>query len=123
MIPGSNLLAQALNLIASQPVTYYRATGRTTTGAGRYISTFAPAAPQALGSVQAVPRDKFQVLGLELERDYIYWYVPADVVPLERDISGDQIEWNGDRWQLVTSTWWYQQDGWTAVMCVKITGA
>jgi hypothetical protein len=39
---------------------------------------------------------------------------------IERDTSGDQIAWDGFRWQLLSKTDWRAQDGWIQVLCVRI---
>lgn len=120
MIPGMNLLAVALTAIGSQPVVYYRYTGSTTDGAGREVSQYAPARPVMTGSVQTIPREKYDVLGLEMARTYYNWFVPADVTGIGRDCAGDQIEYNGMRLQLTSETPWYMQDGWTSAICVQV---
>lgn len=118
--PGSNLLKQALQLISSNPCSYYRFLGRTTTNAGRFISEFAAGVPVKVGSIQAVPRNKYQIMGLELEKEYVTWFVPEDVIGLERDAAGDQINYKNERYQLVNTTSWFGQDGWLSVLCVKL---
>lgn len=39
---------------------------------------------------------------------------------VQRDTSGDQIAWDGSRWQLISKTDWRAQDGWIQVLCVRI---
>lgn len=119
-----NLVDIALSVIPSQTVNYYKATARTETPAGYIVSEFAPAVVVARGSVQAVARSKYQILGLELSKKYVTWFVPQlDVVSLERDTSGDQFEYNGARYQTESVTDWKAQDGWLEVLAVKIEGA
>lgn len=122
-VPGSNLLVEALGLIASQPVQYYQNTGRTTTGAGRYVSTLAAPVAVTVGSVQAVPRSRFEILGLDMSKKYVTWFVPRAVVGIVRDAAGDQITYNGQTFQVETTTDWEGQDGWMAALCVQIGGA
>lgn len=119
-VPGSNLLLQALRLIKPQTVQHFVATGRTTTGAGTFKSTFAPGVPVTMGSVQPVPRDRYDVLGLSLSKSYVNWIVPISAIALQRATSGDQMEWNGRRYQLESSTDWFGQDGWLRVLCVDV---
>ena len=119
-VPGSNLLSAALGLIASQPVQYLQNTGRATNSAGVQIATFAPAITVSQGSVQPVPRSRFQVLGLSMEKSYVTWFVSRNVVGLERDYSGDRIQYAGRVYQLESETEWFHQDGWISVICVDI---
>lgn len=119
MTPGSNLLLEALDLIESQPVIYFRFISRALNDAGFYVTTYAPGEPVFVGSVQAVPRTRYEVLGLEMEKEYVTWFVPQDVTGLERDSAGDAIEWNGGRYDLATPTKWTGQDGWMSIICVK----
>ena len=120
MIPGLNILAEALKLIGSQTVRYYKATNRTKTAAGFFNSQFAAGVDITQGSVQAVPRSKYQILGLELQKKYVTWFVPQlAVVTLERGTSGDEFEYNGERFQAESVTDWAAQDGWLEVLGVK----
>lgn len=119
-IPGENLLLEALDLIASQPVTYYSNTGRTTTGAGIMKATLAPGVLVSVGSVQAVPRNKFEILGLDYEKNYVYWFVPRSVVDAARNLSGDQFDYGTKKYQVESITDWYGQDGWISALAVQI---
>lgn len=120
-VPGSNLLLEALELIESQPVNHYRFIDNTRTAAGILIPNFEQAQFINIGSVQAIPHERYQLLGLDLERNYVNWYVPRAVIGLQRDYAGDQIEWYGDRYQLQTLTDWFGQDGWVQATCVKVS--
>lgn len=119
-VPGSNLLLEALDLIESQPVSFYANTGRTLTGAGVYVGTFAAALPVNVGSVQAIDKGKYEVLGLEMEKRYVNWFVPKYVFGLERNLAGDQFEYAGGRYQIESTTDWFAQDGWLQALAVRI---
>lgn len=121
MTPGDNLLLEALDMIESQAVQYYRYLSRSTTGAGVYLSTFDAAVPVTVGSVQAVPMDKYQVLGLEMSKKYVTWFVPRNVIGLERDAAGDQFTYGTERFQIENTTDWFTQDGWVSCLSVKIS--
>jgi hypothetical protein len=123
MIPGSNLLAQALTVIQPQTVRYYRNTGRATNAAGMDVASFAPGVDIPQGSVQAVPLRKYESLGLDFKARYVTWLVCADIVGVERDRSGDQFEWNGRRFNVVGETNWFSQDGWCRLIGQDIGGA
>lgn len=119
-VPGSNLLMEALELIEPQTVQYFQNTGRTKTGAGILIPTLAAAVPVTLCSLQPVPRSKFDVLGLDYSKNYVWWFVPRHTIGIERDASGDQINYGGKLYQVESLTDWEGQDGWLAALCVQI---
>lgn len=122
MIPGSNLLSEALELIASQPVKYYRNNGRVANAALILVPTYDPVQVVRRCSVQAVPRTRYEVLGLDMSKSYVTWFAPQAVITIDRDKAGDKIVWNGASYQCETVTDWSGQDGWSAVICVKIGG-
>lgn len=120
MIPGSNLLAAALTLIASQPVRYYAFSARTTNAAGQFVPGFAPGVTITKGSVQAVPLDRYEQLGLDRKKVYAAWYAPVHATGVSPARSGDEFEFGGGRYQIVGETDWFVQDGWVGVIGVKI---
>lgn len=121
MIPGSNLLNMAMGLIAPQTVKYFQALPR---GAANTIgvlpSAFAAGVNVTTGSLQPVPQNMFQQLGLDYAKTYVTWFVQRQIVGLERNSSGDEIEWNGSRYKCQNETDWFGQDGWLSIICVKI---
>lgn len=129
MIPGQNLLATALSVIGSTPVSYFRNTGATQGPTGLDTVTYATPVTIAKGSVQAVDRSRYERFGLDWEKRYVSWFVPnLAAVDLARnpDNSGDVIEVNGRRYQLMGGTDWYGMDGWMSLLGVDIgpaTGA
>jgi hypothetical protein len=120
MIPGNNLLKRALRLLGNQTVVYRKNTGRTTSATGRDVPRYARPVTMRTGSVQPVPSARYAELGLDFEKVYVTWYVPADVSGVARDLSGDRIEWNGAVCQCQDETPWFGQDGWKQVTCVKV---
>lgn len=123
MIPGMDILAQALSLIGSEPVTFYKAIDRARNAAGYIEPTFADGVCIEIGSVQAVARSKFQVLGLDWSKKYVTWFVEQNAIGLERGTSGDQFDYAGEKFQIESVTDWYAQDGWLAALAVKIGAA
>ncbi|MDR0736620.1 MAG: hypothetical protein LBF51_07300 [Zoogloeaceae bacterium] len=128
MIPGSNLLRQAMRIIGGQGVLWFRNTGRTTTDAGLDVPEYAPPVFIDTGSVQPIDSARYDSaryaqMGLDMEKVYILWFVPADVVGVKRDLCGDVIEWNGGRWQCRHDLPWFGQDGWKQVTCVRVGDA
>lgn len=123
MIPGSNLLGQALTLIGSQAVTFYACTGRAVRTTGRDVSTFAAGETVPLGSVQAVPRERYQARGLDYSKSYVTWFTPRAVRGVERDRGADEFAWNGRRYAVESVTPWAAQDGWSEVLGIDVGAA
>lgn len=121
MIPGSNLLRQALTVIARQSLYYYQATGRTVNDIGQQVTTYA-ARQLVYGSFQPVPKNLYQQFGLDLQKQYFIFYSLNDVIDVRRDVSNDQLQFNGQRFQCESSTEWYALDGWKGVLCCLIDG-
>ena len=121
--PGSNLLRRASRLIAFQTVEYYSATGRTLNAARQYVPEFSvPFRLQA--SVQAVNRNNYHEMGLDLNKFYLKILASIDIVDLQRDSSGDRFIYGCDLFQLDSGTTWFAQDGWARCIGVRIkTGA
>lgn len=126
-VPGLNLLAMALGLIASETVEYFGAASRAKQVNGTYLTTYAPSVTVEECSVQAIDRTKYQAMGLDFQKTYITWYVPNQAfTTVKRGTSGDVIEWNGGRYQLSNGIDWTGQDDWGSAVCVLIgpaTGA
>ncbi len=119
MIPGSNLLNMAFQLIAKQTVTYYAFLGRVENDVGQDVTEYA--APAILrGSFQPVPRALYELYGLDLQKTYYTFYVSYDLLDIDRDVSGDQIAFGSRRFQCVSDVDWFEVDGWKAVLCVYI---
>lgn len=119
MIPGQNLLNMCLTLIAKQSVTYYRFLSRTANSVGQDITTYA--SPVTIyGSFQAVPRNLYMQLGLDLQKDYSTFYTSNDVLDITRDVSGDQLVYDGRRYQVESNNDWFTQDGWKGILVVDL---
>lgn len=127
MIPGINLLGVALQLIASESVSYFADIGRAKNASGVYLTTYADPVTIEECSVQAVDRAKYSAMGLDFQKTYVTWFVPNQaIVTVERGKSGDVIEWDGGRYQLNGGIDWTGQDNWGTGVCVLIgpaTGA
>ncbi len=119
MIPGSNLLNQALGVIARQTVTYYQDAGRTVSSVLLYDTEYADGV-DITGSFQPVDNALYQQLGLDLSKTYWTLYTSNNIVSVNRDVSGDQIAFNGRRFQCESATDWFMIDGWKSVLCVLI---
>jgi len=121
VIPGSNILNMALTLIAKQVVQYYQYVSRTPNAVGQDVTTYASAVTM-YGSFQAVPRQLYESYGLDLQKEYSTFYTSNDLLDVERNVSGDQLTYNGKRYQVESNNDWYAQDGWKGVLVVATGG-
>lgn len=118
MIPGSNLLNMASQLIARQPFMLYRYIGREYGAAGELVIQYDDPVT-LLGMVQPVPRSVFEKMGLNMSRNYITVHVPSDAIGLQRDSSGDYIRWGSKWWTVESRTDWFDVDGWQELLCIQ----
>jgi len=119
IVPSSNLLNTAFNLISKTSFQWYPQSGRTLNEIGVWVSGYA--APITLyGSIQAVSRDVYQALGLDYQKNYISIHVSSPLVDIGRGHSGDKINWKGIDYQLTSEVNWYSIDGWTKVMAIEL---
>jgi hypothetical protein len=119
MIPGANLLRMALTAIAPQTVEYYAYTSRTLNAVGMYVTTFAEPV-DVQGSFQPVPRALYQQLGLDFTKNYAMFYATQQLGDVTRDRTGDQLAFNGKRWQIEAANDWHAVDGWNGVLCIEV---
>lgn len=121
MIPGSNLLATALSVIGAPTVTYYRYAGRSRNEVGQYVTEVSQETRQ--GSVQAVSRNLYEQLGLDLQKNYVWFYAIGSTQDIGRDVSGDQFDFNGSRYEILSLTDWTPIDGWNGALAVQVDKA
>lgn len=119
MIPGSNILAQALTVIAKQPIMWSAYAGSTTTASGLKEDTYADPV-EVLCSIQAVQRSKYESLGLDLQKSYVTVYASAEIGDMQRNRVGDLITYGGRRYRVLSSMDWMMQDGWQKLLCQDI---
>ena len=118
-IPGQNILNMALTVIARQAITYYQYSGRAQNSVGQDMTIYNQPIT-IVGSFQPVPRNLYQQYGLDFQKDYFTFYTSNNVIDVGRDVSGDQIAFNGQRFQCESDVAWFQMDGWVGVICVHI---
>ena len=120
MNPGSNILQQALQVIAKQPFNYFAFASRSLQPNGQYLNNYA--APLALtGSVQAVPRSVYEREGLLFDKMYLKIYVSQNVIDISRNNAGDQIQFNGNVYTCESITPWDAIDGWVEILCIQVS--
>lgn len=110
-VPGSNLLDDATTVISTIEVQYQKYMSRVKNAVGQWVSAYAdPVGKQA--SVQAVPRQTYNQLGLDLQKQYVNLFISLDVTDLDRDVTGDRFTLpDGRLYQLESQTDWYGIDG------------
>lgn len=119
MIPGQNLLNMALTLIARQTLLYYKFAARVQNSIGQDVTVYS--APLLItGSWQPVPRQLYQIYGLDLQKEYFTFYTSNDVLDVQRNVSGDQVAFNGKRYQCESNNDWYELDKWKGILCVYV---
>lgn len=119
-IPGQNILAAALSIIAKQTFTYSAFIGRSLASNADQVPTYTtPITVQ--GSVQPVPRHLFEQMGLSFQSNYANFYVPQSVLDIARGVAGDQFIFNGQTYEAISKTPWHAIDGWDAVLCIQVT--
>ena len=118
-VPGSNILDLAMTVLGSQTVNYFRALDRTLNNIGQNITEF-DAGILVSGSFQPVPRRLYEIYGLDFQKSYFTFYVSKNVIDLQRNVSGDQLEFQGQRYQCESNNDWFGEDGWVGVLCVLI---
>ena len=118
-VPGANWLLTAFRALATQSFQYYAFAGRTTQVNGQQLATYA--APVTLqGSIQPVPRNLYQMYGLQFDKNYVTVYMPESATDVSRDAAGDQIAYAGNRFQAVQKVNWFGPDGWIAMLFVQV---
>jgi hypothetical protein len=118
-VPGANLLALAQTVIRTQTIQYYAFVSRTNNTIGQFVSTFAdPVAIQ--GSFQPVPRQKYAEFGLDMTKVYAWFYSTTTISDVNRDRAGDQLAFDGKRWEVSGANDWSATDGWNGVLVVQV---
>lgn len=121
-IPGSDILLDALTVIASQYVTYYKAVNRDLNPVGQDVTFYAPPAT-IFGSFQPVPRSMYTAYGLDFNKTYYTFYTPMDLMDIQRNVSNDKIVFNGKTFQCEASNDWFAIDGWVGMLCCLSTSS
>lgn len=119
-VPGLNLYKLATKVIKPQAFTWFEFDSRTEDSRGFDITAYKDGVPKT-ASIQAVPRNLFQSIGLDFQKYYVMLYTDdPDLNVVDRDTSGDQIEFNGQCYQLLSNTDWNPQDNWEGVLAVRL---
>jgi hypothetical protein len=117
-VPGSNLLNQALRVISPSMVKYYKNTGQITNDQGLVVASYAPPV-SVKGSVQAVPKSRYEAYGLDFSKNYVTFYASRMMIDLQRAKSGDKFEFAKKVFVVQDKTDWFAIDGWSGVIAVE----
>ena len=120
MIPGENLLRKAQGLVRPTTLQYFRFSGRTLNAVGQDVSAYEAGVSITL-NVQPVQRKQYRHMGLDYEKDYLMLWSSTDLRGLSRARSGDQIEYLGERYELLNKDNWTPIDGWGQILAIKVT--
>ncbi len=114
-----NLLNMAISVVGSQQFTYLQYSSRITNAVGQDVSSYRP--PVAMhGQVQPVPRNLYEQYGLDLQRNYLTFYISKDILDIQRSVSGDQMQFNGKTFNCLSEVDWFAINGWTGVLAVEV---
>lgn len=120
MIPaGINVAALALSTTGQVRVEYHRFTGRAVNAIGLDVATYADPIP-AKGSWQPVARDKYEALGLDLQKQHVTWITRDLLADIGRDTSGDVVVRAGQRYQVLSATAWGMDAGYASYLLVRL---
>lgn len=118
----TNLLEDALDVVGRQAFQYFPYASRTKNAAGLLVTTRG-AGQTVEGSLQPVPRILFEKLGLDMQKNYVTIFLSKNVIDIARDVAGDQFTYSGRRFQALSRTDWFYQDGWDSILCVEVPSA
>lgn len=121
MIPGGNILGMAFNVITPQCVGYRPYIQRTLNDVGVWEAQLYGSPVQLRGSLQPVPRTRYEVLGLDFQKNYVTLFIERGVIDIARDVAGDEFAYAGKLYHAESKTPWFAQDGWDSVLAVEVT--
>ena len=118
-VPGSNILTMALSAIAAQQITYLAFVSRSTNSIGMQVPVYA--SPVMIrGSIQPVPRELMERLGLEFQKNYVRIFAPNNLIDIARDVSSDKFQFSGVTYQGLSLTKWFSVDSWNEILAIQV---
>lgn len=115
-----NLLNMAMSVVGNQQFNYIKFLSRSENDIGQDVPLY-DIPVLTVGQVQAVPRELFDKYGLEMQKNYLMFYVSQEILDVTRDVSGDRIEFANQTYNCLSQTNWVPINGWTGVICVQIS--
>jgi hypothetical protein len=116
------LLTVAQRIIPPQTVSYYAFTGDTKNAPGVLVPGYAGAVT-IKANVQAVARNMYEELGLDLQKNYVTVYTQQPLRDISRGSGVDRIAYGGRLYEVESNTDWVSQDGWIGSICVDVGAA
>jgi len=114
-----NLLKQALSILPKQNFYLYKFQATSINDCGIKQDTYSNKISLA-GSIQSIPKDMYQKLGLDFAKNYKMIYCDYDIKGLSQsNESPDKVEIDGIIFIVVSDTNWFKQDGWNGVLVVE----
>lgn len=117
MIP--NVLAMAQTVIPPVEITYYSFNSRAVNDVGVLTSAYADGVT-VKANVHPVPRSVYQEQGLDFNKKYVKVFTLTPISDLDRDISADQFDYNGERYSVYNESDWIPANGWNSFLAVRI---
>jgi hypothetical protein len=118
-VPGSDLLQDALSLISSQKLLYYKNEGRTVNDVGEYITQFASPI-EVYGSFQPASKTLRKQKGVDYQPFDATLYISSEYIGPNRGKSGDEIGHRSHRFVIQSIQDWFSVDGWQRITLVNI---
>ncbi len=122
-IPGSNLFSFAQQVFGDTDLVWLQANGRTLNAVGQFITTYNEPIIIEGGNWQPVSRMLYEKYGLDQSKDYYVYYVPVELIDVQRDRADDLLVLGSQTFQCeAADPDWFAIDGWMAMLCCLIHG-
>lgn len=115
---GSNLLNIAHRIIPSADVTLLPFVSRDRQPNGNYLNVYGDPVT-IIGNAQPVPRERYSMLGLDFNKNYLMVYSSSAIRDVGRGTSSDRIGYDNKRFCAIGDNDWQPVDGWHGVMFVE----
>ena len=66
-----------------------------------------------------MPRILMMHYGLDMQKDYYTFYTSNNVIDLDRDVTADQVAFDGQLFQVESDNDWYKLDGWNSAQLIS----
>ena len=120
LVPGGNILQDEFSAIGTLECDYIPWKTRSLNEVGQWISLYGTATAVEV-SIQAVDRDMYVEMGLDLQKDYVTIYASVDATNIDRNTTGDRFVLpDGKTYQIESIRSWFMMDGWMCALCIKV---
>ena len=121
-IVGTNILNTALSAIGRKTFVYYAYKQQATNSYGIIVPEYEDPV-EIQGNAQPIKRSLYTpegMQGLDLQKNYMNFFIPQRILDLRRDVTGDRIVFEGKTFQALSLTDWADVDGWVKVLAIQI---